>query len=92
MKALILAVGLAAAVAQAQSAPTAVGTVSAVSKGQLVVSANGARLGVVYRVSPDGSPQVMIDGKHVTIPAATLSSSDGKLVTSLSKIQVSELH
>ncbi|MGO9932619.1 MAG: hypothetical protein ACLPV8_12510 [Steroidobacteraceae bacterium] len=94
MKSLILVLGLAAAAAvvQAQSAPTAAGTVGTVSKGQLVVTANGARLGVVYRVSPDGSPQIIIDGKLVTIPAATLSSSAGKLVTSLSKVEVSELH
>lgn len=91
MKSLILALGLVAAVAQAQSAPAAVGTVG-VSKGQMLVYANGARAGVVYRVTADGSPQLIIDGKLVTIPAATLSSSDGKLVTSLSKSAVSELH
>jgi len=94
MKSLILVLGLAAAaaVAQAQSAPAAVGTVGTISKGQLLVSATGARLGVVYRVAADGSPQIMFDGKLITIPAATLSSSDGKLITSLSKSAVSELH
>lgn len=91
MKALILVLGFAVAVAQAQTAPAAVGTIS-VSKGQMLVSANGARLGVVYRVAADGSPQVMFDGKLVTIPVATLSTSDGKLVTSLSKSAVSDLH
>ena len=91
MKALILVLGLAAAVAQAQSAPAAAGTVS-VSKGQMLLAANGARLGVVYRVNADGSPQLIIDGKLVTIPASTLSSSDGKLTTSLTKSAVSELH
>jgi len=87
MKALILVLGFAAAVAQAQSA----GTVN-VTKGQMLLAANGARLGVVYRVNTDGSPQLIIEGKLVTIPAATLSSSDGKLMTSLSKSAVNELH
>jgi hypothetical protein len=49
-------------------------------------------LGVVYRVAADGSPQIMFDGKLVTIPASTLSSSNGKLITSLTKSAVSELH
>jgi hypothetical protein len=91
MKALIMVLGLAAAMAQAQAVPAAAGTVSAL-KGQMLVAANGARLGVVYRVAADGSPQIMFDGKLVTIPAATLSASDGKLVTSLSKSEVSVLH
>jgi hypothetical protein len=79
-----------AAVAEGQSATvSAVGTVS---KGQMVESANGARLGVVYRVAADGSPQIMFDGKLITIPASTLSSSNGKLITSLSKSAVSGLH
>jgi hypothetical protein len=94
MKSLILvlacvfAAGADAAVAQS----AATGTVGTVSKGQMVEAANGARLGVVYRVAADGSPQIMFDGKLVTIPASTLSSSNGKLITSLSKAAVSELH
>jgi hypothetical protein len=97
MKSLILvlacvfaAAAVDAAVAEGQS--TTAAAVGTVSKGQMVESANGARLGVVYRVAPDGSPQIMFDGKLVTIPASTLSSSNGKLITSLSKSAVSELH
>jgi hypothetical protein len=65
--------------------------VTPVAKGQMLMSANGARLGVVYRVNADGSPQIIVDGKLITIPAATLSSTNGKLVTNLSKSAVSEL-
>jgi hypothetical protein len=91
MKSLILV--LACVVAGAADAAVAqTPTVGTVSKGQMVEAANGARLGVVYRVAADGSPQIMFDGKLVTIPASTLSSSNGKLVTSLSKAAVSELH
>jgi hypothetical protein len=86
MKSWILILGcvVASATAGAQESATA-------AKGQMLISANGTRLGVVYRVNADGSPQIIIDGKMVTIPAATLSSSNGKLVTSLSKSAVSEL-
>jgi hypothetical protein len=63
-------------------------TNSAAEKGKTVVSSNGSRLGTVYRVGPDGSAQIIIDGKLVTIPASTLTSVDGKLTTSLSKSEV----
>jgi hypothetical protein len=82
---------LTATVAQAQSAP-AVAATSVVLKGQMLVSANGSRLGLVYRVNADGSPQIILDGRVITIPLATLSSENGKLVTSLSKNAVSDLH
>jgi hypothetical protein len=63
-------------------------TTTAAEKGKIVVSSNGSRLGTVYRVGSDGSAQIIIDGKLVTIPASTLSSVDGKLTTSLSKSEV----
>jgi hypothetical protein len=63
-----------------------------VEKGKLLTAANGARLGVVSRVAPDGSPQVIIDGRMVTVPVNTLSVADGKLTTNLSKSQVLALH
>ena len=58
------------------------------TKGKMLVAADGARLGTVYRVGPDGAVQMILDGKMITIPASTLSSVDGRLVTSLSKHQV----
>jgi hypothetical protein len=63
-----------------------------VEKGKMLVAANGARLGQVYRVDADGSAQMIIDGKLVTVPASTLSSVDGRLTTSLSKNEVLALH
>src|ERR1700742_4896075 len=62
------------------------------SKGQILVAANGSRLGSVYRVGQDGSVQMIIDGKMVTVPGTTLSNSDGKLTTSLTKSEVLALH
>ncbi len=58
------------------------------SKGKTLVTADGARIGSVYRVSDDGSAQVIVEGKLVSIPAATLSMTDGKLTTSLTKQEV----
>jgi uncharacterized Zn-binding protein involved in type VI secretion len=58
------------------------------AKGKMLVAANGARLGVVYRVTPDGSVQVIIDGKLATISGSTLSMANGSLTTSLTKNDV----
>jgi hypothetical protein len=58
----------------------------------MLVAANGARLAPVYRVGPDGAAQIILDGKLVTIPATTLSMSDGRLVTSLTKSEILALH
>lgn len=61
------------------------------TEGKMLVASNGARLGAVYRVTDDGSAQVIIDGKMVTVPAATLSVVEGKLTTTLSKSEVRKL-
>jgi hypothetical protein len=85
---LLCAFAAVTAAAQAQSSPQAA-TISTVAvKGQMLIGANGARLGPVYRVGADGSAQIFIDGKLVSIPASTLSTASGKLTTSLSKSEV----
>jgi hypothetical protein len=58
----------------------------------MVVTSNGARLAPVYRVEPDGSAQIILEGKLVTIPATTLSMAGGRLTTSLTKSEVLALH
>jgi len=60
-----------------------------VSPGQQVTSSEGARLGQVYRVTSDGSAQIILDGKMITIPASTLTArSGGGVTTSLKKSEV----
>ena len=86
--ALVWAFAAVAAAAQAEASPEAV----VGSKGQMLVASNGARLGPVYRIGADGSAQIFIDGKLVTIPVATLSTANGKLTTSLSKSEVLALN
>jgi hypothetical protein len=65
---------------------------SVAEKGKMLMAANGARLGAVYRVGPDGAAQIIIDGKMVAVPANTLSNVNGKLTTSLTKSEVLALH
>jgi hypothetical protein len=60
--------------------------------GTMLVSADGVRLGPVYRVADDGSAQLIIKGKMATVPVSTLSMVDGRLTTSLSKSDVGSLN
>ena len=77
------------AAAQGASSETAA---AVAEKGKMLVASNGARLGPVYRIGADGSAQIFIDGKLVSIPVATLSTANGKLTTSLSKSEVLALN
>ena len=54
-------------------------------KGKMLMASDGARLGQVYRVAADGSVQLILDGRMVSVPASTLSLVGGKLTTSLTK-------
>ncbi len=56
-----------------------------VDAGKMLYSAAGTRIASVYRVTADGNPQVILDGRLITVPASTLSEVEGKLTTSLSK-------
>ena len=85
---------LSAVPAEAESTQAVSATVGAVagpvsvSPGKMIYGANGRRIGAVYRVTAQGNPQLIIDGKLVTVPASTLSSVDGKVTTSLSKADI----
>ena len=79
----------AAAQGPSEAAPA---SASVAEKGKMLMAANGARLGAVYRVGPDGGAQIIIDGKMVNVPANTLTVANGKLTTSLTKSEVLALH
>lgn len=59
-----------------------------VEKGQMLFDNGGARLGVVLKVTADGSAQIILDGRLITVPATTISDSAGKLATNLAKNQL----
>ncbi len=87
-----LTCALATFTAAAQNSSSAAATAAVAEKGKMLVSANGSRLGTVYRVGPDGAAEIIIDGKLVSVPATTLSNVDGKLTTSMSKSEILALH
>jgi len=94
MKALIFAAAAAFATSTATAAfaespapavaTSAVGSVT-VKTGSMLYSSSGHRIGSVYRVTSEGNPQIILDGRLVTVPATTLTEADGKLTTSLTK-------
>lgn len=59
-----------------------------VEKGQMLFDNGGARLGVIYKVTADGSAQIILDGRLITVPASTLSDAAGRVQTSLGKNQL----
>ncbi len=56
-----------------------------IAEGKMVYGANGQRLAPVYRVNSDGSVQLIMEGRLVTIPATVLSEVNGKLTSSENK-------
>lgn len=59
-----------------------------VEKGKMLFDNGGTRLGVVYKVTADGSAQIIFEGKLVTVPGTTISDAAGRLETNLSKSQL----
>ena len=81
---------LAAALATFSLFPIAVhaeeaGAKAAVAAGKALYSANGQRIGAIYRVTQAGQVQLILEGRLVNVPAETISDNAGKLTTSLTK-------
>ena len=66
------------------AAVAAAGTV-AINAGKMLYSSNGQRVAAIYRVNAEGNPQVILNGKLITVPSSTLSDVNGKVTTSLTK-------
>ena len=60
----------------------------AVNAGKMLYASNGQRIAAIYRVNAEGNPQVILNGKLVTVPASSLSDVNGKVTTSLSKAEL----
>jgi hypothetical protein len=61
---------------------------SAITVGKPLFANDGKRIGIVYRVTSDGTVQLIINGKLVSVPATSISAVDGKFQTSLAKKDV----
>jgi hypothetical protein len=70
------------AAADATSAPVTV------TAGKMLYGPDANRIASIYRVTPNGDAQVILNGRLLTVPAATLSSATGKVATNLTKAQI----
>ncbi len=59
-----------------------------IAEGKMVYGANGQRLAPVYRVNSDGSVQLILEGRLVTIPGNVLSDVNGKLTSTENKAEL----
>ena len=53
--------------------------------GKLLYDADGKKLAPIYKLDPNGVPQILLDGKVITVPMSTLTEVDGKFTTKLTK-------
>ncbi|WP_242124249.1 hypothetical protein [Sphingobium sp. Sx8-8] len=88
----VLAASASHAAQNSDSPATAAPAAARVAKvGDVLRDSGAARLGAVTRVMADGSVQIIVGTRFVVVPASTLSVTDGKLTTSLSRHEVSKL-
>jgi hypothetical protein len=76
-------------VALAMTAPAAFAT--DVSRNDRLYDSSGASVAKVSRVADDGDVVIIYKGKVIRVQAETLSNTDGKLMTSLSKKELRRL-
>ncbi len=53
--------------------------------GKLLYDADGKKLTAIYKLDAKGSPQILLEGKMVTVPLATLKKEDDKFITSMTR-------
>jgi hypothetical protein len=75
----------AAETSQSVHAATDTSAAVQINAGKMLYGADGHRIASIYRVAQDGNPQLIIDGRMVTVPASTISDVNGKVTTSLTK-------
>lgn len=88
MRPIVFAAALASVAAPAFAADLPAAQPVAAHAGDMLRDANNVRLSAVDSVNKDGSVGIIYNGHVVTIPATSLGSANGKLVTNLTKAQV----
>ncbi|MEO6717736.1 MAG: hypothetical protein ABIM50_10890 [Novosphingobium sp.] len=59
-----------------------------VTAGKMLYGPDGHRIASIYRVAANGDAQVIVDGRLLTVPVASLSTATGKVATSLTKSEI----
>lgn len=53
--------------------------------GKMLYSTGGKKLAPVYKLDASSAPQILLEGKLVTVPVATLTQVEDRVETSLTK-------
>jgi hypothetical protein len=88
---ILIAASAAALIVVSSPVLSQVATPGALHVGQTVRDASGARVGDIDEINPDGSVRVIYDTQFITLPAASLSVTDGAVKTSLTRKQINQL-
>lgn len=59
-----------------------------IKTGSTLYGADGKRIAKIYKVSSEGSAQVIVDSKLYRVPVSTISQQDGRLTTTLTKSEI----
>jgi hypothetical protein len=82
------AVFAAEATQQVKAVADAVAASATVTAGKMLYGPDAKRIASIYRVNANGDAQVILEGRLLTVPAATLTSATGKVATNLTKSQL----
>lgn len=82
----VLLTALVPYVAHAQTAETAapVANAASINEGEFLYSADDRKVAAIYRVYDDGRAGVIVGGKLIIVPAATIQNDGGRIKTTLS--------
>ncbi len=69
----------------AVSPVTAMAQDAVLTEGKMLYTAEGKRLAAIYRVGDDGTVHIILNGRMVTVPAASITVADGKATTNLGR-------
>jgi hypothetical protein len=86
--ALVPAAVHAAEASQSVRAAAADATPFKVTEGKMIYGTKGERLAPVYHVNSDGSVQLIMEGRLLTIPGTALTSVNGKVTSTLTKSEI----
>ncbi|MCX7864743.1 MAG: hypothetical protein N2423_06895 [Novosphingobium sp.] len=70
--------------ALADETPTSV----EIRTGSTLYGADGKRIAKIYKVSSDGTAQVIVNSKLYRVPVSTISQQDGKLTTTMTRSEI----
>jgi hypothetical protein len=91
MKSLVVALLISTFAAVPAGAQDPGGSAVTAVAGKYLYDAKGHVLSTIMKVSPSGSAQIILEDRLRTIPGSTISLTDGKLTTSLSKREILKL-